>query len=492
MNVRVRYAPSPTGYQHIGGIRTALFDYLLSRSLGGTFILRSEDTDRERFKEDALQDIYDTFDWLGFSWDEGPDKGGDFGPYFQSERREIYRKYTEKLVESGHAYRCYCSSERLEKLREEQQAKKLPQGYDRRCRNLSSDEINSFENRGILPVIRFKIPLEGSTSFHDELLGDIEEDNIEVNPDPVLMKSDGFPTYHLANVVDDHLMEITHILRGQEWLPSVPLHVLLYEAFGWKPPLYYHLPMVLGEDGRKLSKRHGSTRAADFRKEGYLPDALLNYIALLGWSYDDSREFFTLDELVSCFKLNKINKAPAVFDYKKLAWFNGMYIRKKSDSEILDLILTYFTDQGLISIPITVEEKKLAEGVVPLVKERIKLLSEAPQMARFIFKGPENFSAEELIPKKLDASKTLDVLKALKPLIEKFEERSDEENEAIFRKIAAEMEVKLGDLLMPLRIALTGSKVSPPLFESIRLLGVKRVSENINKAMEKMESREKG
>ena len=343
-----------------------------------------------------------------------------------------------------------------------------------------------------MPVIRFKIPLEGSTSFHDELLGDIEEDNMEVNPDPVLMKSDEFPTYHLAHVVDDHLMEITHILRGREWLPSAPLHVLLFKAFGWQPPLYYHLPTVLGEDGRKLSKRHGSTRIADFRKEGYLPEALLNYIALLGWSYDDSREFFTLDELVSCFKLNKINKAPAVFDYKKLAWFNGMYIRKKSDSEIFDLIKHYFTEQGLISIPITAEEKKLAEGVVPLVKERIKLLSEAPQMARCIFKGPENFSAEELIPKKLDLSKTLDVLKALKPLIDKFEERSDEENETIFRKIAAEMEIKLGDLLMPLRIALTGSKVSPPLFESVRLLGAARVSENIDKAIEKMENRENG
>ncbi|HOV64609.1 MAG TPA: glutamate--tRNA ligase, partial [Spirochaetia bacterium] len=297
MNVRVRYAPSPTGLQHIGGIRTALFNYFFARANGGKFILRIEDTDQERYYDEALQDLYETFDWLGIHWDEGPDVGGPFGPYVQSERVELYREYAQKLVDAGKAYYCYCTPERLERIRKIQTANKMPPGYDRHCRSLTDKEIAEYKAQGLKPVIRLAIPLEGSTRFHDELLGDIERENKDVNPDPVLLKSDGFPTYHLANVIDDHLMQITHIMRAQEWIPSGPLHILLYQAFGWEPPKYCHLPMVMGNDGQKLSKRHGATSVREFRKAGYLPEAIINYISLIGWSYDETREFFSKEEL---------------------------------------------------------------------------------------------------------------------------------------------------------------------------------------------------
>ena len=299
--MRVRYAPSPTGLQHIGGVRTALFNYFFAKSQGGEFILRIEDTDRERYSDESLQDLYDTFKWLDIEWDEGPDKGGEYGPYVQSERFELYRKYAGQLISQGKAYKCYCTSERLEALRTEQQKdKKSHQGYDRHCRDLTAEQQAEYEAQGIKPVIRFKIPLDGKTVFHDVLLGDVKRKNSDISPDPVLIKSDGFPTYHLANIIDDHFMKITHIMRAQEWLPSGPLHILLYQAFEWDPPVYCHLPMVMGKDGQKLSKRHGSTSLRDFIASGYLPEAIINYISLIGWSYDDSREFFDKEDLKNC------------------------------------------------------------------------------------------------------------------------------------------------------------------------------------------------
>ena len=272
MSVRVRYPPSPTGLQHIGGVRTALFNYFFARANGGTFILRIEDTDRTRSTEDAVQDLYDTLSWLGLEWDEGPDKGGNYGPYIQSQRTALYTEYAAKLIASGHAYKCFCSTERIESLRKEQEEKKLRTGYDGHCRNLSPEMIAGYESGNVPHVVRFRVPDRGKTAFYDILLGEISSRNEDIPQDPILMKSDGFPTYHLANVVDDHLMEITHILRAQEWLPSVPLHVLLYDAFGWSPPLFCHLPLVLGKDGQKLSKRHGSTAVKDYREAGYLPE----------------------------------------------------------------------------------------------------------------------------------------------------------------------------------------------------------------------------
>ncbi|MDR1932222.1 MAG: glutamate--tRNA ligase [Spirochaetales bacterium] len=486
MSVRVRYAPSPTGLQHIGGVRTALFNYFFARAMGGAFILRIEDTDRERYDPRALQDIYDTFDWLGISWDEGPRAGGRFGPYFQSERTELYRQYAEELVESGQGYYCFCTSERLEKLRESQAAK--GQGYDRHCRDIPPEEARARRAKGEACVVRLKIPLEGSTSFYDHLIGTIERANRDINPDPVLLKSDGFPTYHLANVIDDHFMEITHILRAQEWIPSGPLHILLYDAFGWKPPEYCHLPMVMGEDGQKLSKRHGSTSLVEFRSGGYLPEAIINYVSLLGWSYDDSRQMFSKADLEKLFTLEKLNKAAAVFDYKKLEWFNGVYIRERSDGALQAELMPFLQRAGIAGTPASAEEEKLLFDALPIIKERLRFLTDAPEMVRFLFKDVPAYTAEELLPKKMGAEETAKILTEVKSLMfpadgKNFFDKTDEENEAAFRALAERLGTKLGSVLGPLRVAVTGSRVSPPLFESIRLVGKDKTAARIEAAL---------
>ena len=487
MSVRVRYAPSPTGYQHIGSVRTALYNYLFARSQGGTFILRIEDTDRERFVPDALQDIYDTFAWLGFHWDEGPDVGGPKGPYFQSERLPMYAAFAEELIGKDMAYRCWCSSERLEKLRQEQAERKTGTGYDRQCRSLSASEQRDAEASGVKPVIRLKVPLDGATTFTDALLGDIRVENRDISPDPVLIKSDGFPTYHMANVVDDHLMEITHIMRAQEWLPSAPLHRILYDAFGWEQPKLCHLPMVMGKDGHKLSKRHGASTIREFRKLGYLPEALLNYIALVGWSYDDAREFFTREELEKLFTMEKINKSPAVFDYQKLDWFNGSYLRKMTPAEFAAAITPALTEAGLLSG--AADEARVLEGIAPLIQERVKLLSEAPAMVRFIFVEPDPPAAEDLVPKKTEPARALAALKRLKEQMpdllvpEQNQNAAGSGSEERLRALAEELGMKLGDMLMPLRVAVTGSRVSPPLFESIRVMGLEKAQARTARAI---------
>ncbi len=299
----------------------------------------------------------------------------------------------------------------------------------------------------------------------------------------MLLKSDGFPTYHLASIIDDHFMEITHILRAQEWLPSAPLHVLLYKAFDWNPPAFCHLPMVLGKDGQKLSKRHGSTSIKDFREAGYIPEALLNYISLIGWSYDDSREFFTIEELEKLFSLDKLNKAPGIFDYKKLDWFNGQYIRKKSNDDFIAAVLPYLIKDGIVSDPRTEEEQKMIREMIPLVKERLKKLSQISELVRFLFKDITEYKKEDFIPKKMDIIKSVEILKAARDLTIDFSEYNDTENEERFKTKAEEMEIKLGDLLMPLRVAVTGSRISPPLFGSIRLLGIDKSLKRIDRAI---------
>jgi glutamyl-tRNA synthetase len=469
-------------------VRTALYNYLYSRRSGGKFILRIEDTDRKRMVPEALQDIYDTFAWLGFHWDEGPDVGGPHGPYFQSERVDTYRTYAGDLLSRGLAYRCFCTAERLEKLREQQEAAKGGQpaeqaalGYDRHCRNLSEQELRAAEASGAPSVIRLKVPLEGSTTYSDALLGDIIVENRVISPDPVLIKSDGFPTYHMANVVDDHLMEVTHILRGQEWLPSVPMHVILYHALGWEPPVYCHLPMVMGKDGHKLSKRLGSASVRDFRAQGYLPEALLNCIALVGWSYDDSRELFSLKELEQLFDIARLNKSPGVFDYQKLEWFNGMYIRSKTRAELALLIAPFMKQAGLPG-----EDKAMLEGIAGLVQERVKVLSEVPGMVRFIFEDPAVPTGEDLLPKKAEPSRTIEAMRRLIAVLPELQ-GSPEQSEARLRGLAEELGVKLGDLLMPLRVALTGSRISPPLVESIRVMGAATARRRAEKALAALE-----
>jgi glutamyl-tRNA synthetase len=496
MSVRVRYPPSPTGNQHIGSVRTALFNYLFARSKGGKFILRLEDTDRARCEARFVDNLYETFNWLGFRWDEGPDIGGPSGPYVQSERNELYQKYAQELLDKDQAYYCFCTAERLDALRKEREAAHSSEsGYDRRCRKIARAEADRRAAAGEPCTVRLKIPLAGEgetipvTTFYDNIVGEVEWRNDVINPDPVLLKSDGFPTYHLANVVDDHLMEITHILRAQEWLPSVPLHVIMYKAFGWAHPEFCHLPMVMGQDGKKLSKRHGSTGIDEFRRQGCLPEALVNYVALVGTSYEEGKELYTLEELVECFSLEKLCKAPAVFDYKKLEWYNGLYIRMKSDEELSQLCLPFAVSAGLFgqvgNVEPSPEQLRDFKAAMPLIKERISFLSEAPEKLAYLFKEPPLPDAEEFIPKKHDLAQTIKLLLLGCELVQRLAQAEDDGQAESFIKGESEKNaVKLGDLMMPLRVAITGSRVSPPLFGSLRILGAERSLSRVQKALD--------
>jgi len=487
MSVRVRYAPSPTGLQHIGGVRTALFNYFFAKANSGTFILRIEDTDRERYNDESLQDLYNTLNWLGIPWDEGPGKG-DYGPYQQSERFDIYQKYANQLLDMGKAYYCFCTSERLDQLRAQQvKSKSDIQGYDRHCRDINPEEARRRKDAGESCVIRLKVPLEGKTTFHDEVMGDITRRNSDVNPDPVIVKTDGFPTYHLANVIDDHLMKVTHIMRAQEWIPSGPLHVILYESFGWTPPKYCHLPLVMGKDGSKLSKRHGATSLVDFRKNGYLPEAIINYITLLGWSFDDSREFFTKEDLEKLFTMERINKAPAVFDYRKLEWFNGQYIRKRTPESLLKLLVPILKKDRIVSDPMTEEEQTILNGALPLVQERLKFTTDVSEMIRFLFQEIDHYNVEDAVPKKMELGQIPEVLAEAAAILKDFSSRTQEENEQAFYNKSQEMSLKMGQIMQPVRVAVTGSSISPPLFESIGLLGVEKSIQRINALREQIE-----
>ena len=484
MTVRVRFAPSPTGKMHIGNLRNAFYDYFYARATQGKFILRIEDTDQERSTEGSVQNIYDTLRWLGLSWDEGPDTGGEYGPYVQSERHDLYRQYARQLVESGHAYRCYCTPERLAAVRQEQSAKKLPViGYDRHCRDLSAGEREALEQQGLKPVVRLKIPLPGSTVFFDEILGAIEKSNVDINPDPVLLKSDGFPTYHLANVVDDHLMEITHVIRSQEWLSSGPIHVLLYQALGWQPPRYYHPPLILGQDGHKLAKRHGSTTLDEFREKGYLPEAIINYVSLLGWSYDGEKELFSREELERLFTLEKISKSSTVFDYQKLDWFNGVYIRQLDPADLCQRLIPFMQKASLLGIPVTDDERQKVLEIIPVIRERLTLLSDCVSWTRFFFMDIPVPGAADLIPKKADAATATKILETLMTLLPAVLDRPETEIENAFRQTAETLGIKLGDLLMPLRVALTGTRVSPPLVASMRILGRETIDKRLSAAI---------
>lgn len=472
--VRVRYAPSPTGFQHIGGVRTALYNYFFAASQGGKFIVRVEDTDRERYSDEYLKDLYDTLDWLGIKCDEGPQVGGPYAPYVQSERLKLYQDAAKSLVDMGKAYYCFCSPERLQKVLDEQKAqKKDVQGYDRYCANLSKEEAEERIKNGEKYVIRLRVPETGESSFDDLILGRIKRKNRDVPPDPILLKSDGYPTYHLANVVDDHYMEITHIMRAQEWIASTPLHILIYDAFGWMPPKYCHLPMVMGSDGLKLSKRHGSTSLREFKEQGYLKEALINYVTLVGWSYDDKTEFFTKSELEKCFDIKKIHTAPAVFDYKKLDWFNGQYIRMKTDDELTSLVMPFMEKMG---VDISPDELK---NYIPLIKERIKVLSDAPRMLSFFFKEPMYETRDAFLAKK----QTLDEAKAMLIEAEKVS-KGNGDIEKTLSDYATKNGIKFNNVFMPLRVAVTGSPISPPLGDILRLLPRDTVIQRIGKAIE--------
>ena len=476
VSVRVRYAPSPTGLHHVGGARTALFAYLLARSAGGTFILRIEDTDRARFDPAALADVYDSLSWLGLRWDEGPDVGGPYGPYIQSERVECHHAVAERLVAAGNAYRCYCDAERLERVRV------AGSGYDRHCRNLTSAERHQRESGGAPSVVRFKVPLEGTTRYEDLVLGRIERANRDINPDPVLLKSDGFPTYHLAAIADDHQMRISHVLRAQEWLSSAPLHQLIFQACGWQPPHYAHLPVVNGPDGKKLSKRHGATSVGEFRRQGYLPEALVNYIALLGWSLDGSSELFSAEELERSFSLERLHASPAIFDLDKLRWMNGTYIRALPMAELAKQLEPYLAEAGARQ-PVSA-----APAVAELLRERLTVLRDAVPMARFLFAEPPEYDGEALVPKRLDPAQTAQVLQRTVDLLETACAADEHAAEQAFRDAARELDVKFGDLMMPVRVAVTGSRVSPPLFGSLRILGAAVARDRLRAALVKLDA----
>jgi len=477
--VRTRFAPSPTGFLHIGGLRTSLFAYLFARHNGGSFILRIEDTDRARLVEGALEDIMDSLRWIGISWDEGPDVGGPCAPYLQSERREIYERYALLLIERGHAYRCFCSPERLAALREEQRKRGLDPGYDRHCRNLTPQERRS----GGPSVIRLKVPLEGETAFDDIIRGSISKKNSELD-DLVLLKSDGFPTYHLANVVDDHLMEISHVIRGDEWISSTPRHILLYRAFGWDPPRFAHVPIILAQGGGKLSKRHGATMVLEFRERGYLSEALLNFIALLGWSLDDKTEFFTMKELIEHFELGRVNRAPAIFSYEKLDWFNGMYIRKKSIPELYDLVLPYLRRDGIVDSENETAQRDYILQILPLVQERMNRLTDITGLIWFFFDDRyEIREPESLIPKKGTLDDALRILNGASEKLVKLTSFEEKAIEPLMRGFVEELGMKTGQIFMTLRVAVTGSRVSPGLFETMAVLGKQRTVKRLSEAV---------
>ncbi|MDD5924523.1 MAG: glutamate--tRNA ligase [Clostridia bacterium] len=453
--VRTRYAPSPTGFMHVGNLRTALYEYLTAKSQGGKFILRIEDTDRERYVDGAVDIIYNTLSQAGLKHDEGPDIGGDFGPYVQSERKDMYLPYAMKLIEDGKAYRCFCSKERLEQLRESEEF--AAGGYDRKCRDLSEEEIQKLLDAGTPYVIRQKMPIDGETSFTDSVFGTITVDNKELQ-DQILIKEDGYPTYNFANVIDDHTMGITHVVRGCEYLSSTPKYNLLYEAFGWEIPTYIHLPLIMGKDAEgtvsKLSKRHGSTGFEDLVKEGYLPEAIINYIALLGWCPKDNQEIFTIEELEKAFFIGGISKSPSIFDYDKLAWFNSEYIKNMELEKFAELCAPYFEQAGCGNL----DKVKLAS----ILQKRVSKLTEIPEMVEFFANIPD-YDIELFVNKK--SKTTLEnapvILGNVTEALRALESWDSETIHDCFMKLAEKYELKNGTVMWPARIAVSGKTVTP-------------------------------
>jgi glutamyl-tRNA synthetase len=473
MTVRTRIAPSPTGDPHVGTAYVALFNYALARKHGGQFVLRIEDTDRERSSAASEAMIFDALRWLGLRWDEGPDVGGPCGPYRQSERTEIYRRHADDLVARGAAYPCFCTRERLEALREEQKASKLNFGYDGRCRALAPGDAQGRRAAGESCVVRLAMPEGGETVVHDLLRGEVRFDNAQVD-DQVLLKSDGFPTYHLANVVDDHLMGITHVIRAEEWLSSLPKHVVLYRGFEWEPPVFCHLPLLRNADRSKISKRKNPVSLNFYRRAGYLPEAMLNYLALMGWAMPDEHEEFSVDAFVQEFTLERISLGGPVFDVEKLKWLNGKYLRRLSPSELLERLRTQL-----------LSEDHLLE-VLPLVQERIDTLEGFFEYASFFFTGELAYDAEAvkaMVPKARTPSDTGKALRAL--LEEEVDPLLDwrrEPLEAAIRRFAEKAAWTPSELFMAVRVAATGRAASPPLFETLAVLGKETCRRRLRRA----------
>ncbi len=465
--VRVRFAPSPTGVPHIGNTRTALFGWLLAHQTGGKFIVRVEDTDQKRYQPEALEKILAILEFLGLSWDEGPKVGGPHRPYFQSRRLKRYQKVAQELVDKGAAYYCFCSSARLNNLRQKQKASgKIPK-YDRHCLSLSKSEIEK-KKKTTPYVIRLKMPDNQNFTWTDLVQGEITINSKDLD-DQVLLKSDGFPTYHLAVVVDDHDMKISHVVRGVEWISSTPKHLLLYQALGWSVPKIMHLPLILGPDKTKLSKRHGAKSILDYRDEGYLKEALINFMVYLGWSYQDNSQLLSLEDLVEVFDYKKIQKQNAVFDIKKLDWFNAQYIRMKSDKELTKLLKPFAPEEA---------DKDLLIKIVPLVKDRMTKLSEFGNLAGFFFEAPK--VEEALLAENVKGDYKNYLAKAVESL-QSIKEWQEKEITPRLMDLIEENGWPTGDFFMSLRIAIAGSRYTPPINESMEILGKGETLERLEK-----------
>ncbi|HEU0074607.1 MAG TPA: glutamate--tRNA ligase [Dehalococcoidia bacterium] len=488
--VRVRLAPSPTGTPHLGTARTAIFDWLAARNSGGQFILRIEDTDQNRYVPESLDEIYESLRWLGLQWDEGPEVGGPYAPYFQSQRLPLYQDAAKRLLAAGHAYECYCTPERLDTMRNQQREQKLPPGYDGLC---STDEGRAKAKAAAgdrPPVVRFRAPDDGETVVHDFLRGEVRFENNRID-DAVLLKSDGFPTYHLAVAVDDHAMQITHVLRGEEWLPSAPLHVRLFDALGYEAPVWVHTPVILGPDKGKLSKRHGAKSVIDYRNEGYLPQAVFNFLGLLGWSLDDKTEILSIAEFVQHFSLERLLKNPAHFNAEKLDWINGEYMRALSVDEFADVVMPWLekpdAEGGLPSIVERPLDREYTKRILPLVQERVKLASKAHEMMGFFYlPGGVEPAIEDLLGKPY-AGQRAEAAAVLSQVLVLSEQTPAWESEPLleaYRALADQLGVKFRDLAGMLRVAITGRPVSPPLTESMELLGRERCVLRLREAVQ--------
>ena len=482
-HVRTRFAPSPTGYMHVGNLRTALYAYLTAKSMGGKMILRIEDTDQERQVEGAVDIIYNTMRDTGLLWDEGPDIGGPVGPYVQSERMGIYKEYALKLVELGAAYYCFCDKERLEEVRELQRASGIAPQYDRHCRNLTPEEVQAKLDAGEPYVIRQKVPLEGTTTFDDVVYGSISVENSTLD-DQVLLKADGFPTYNFANVVDDHLMGITHVIRGSEYLSSAPKYNLLYEAFGWEIPIYMHCPPVMKDATHKLSKRNGDASYQDLVAQGYLKEAILNYILLLGWSPKSEKEVFSLPEMIEAFDIHGISKSPAIFDTVKLRFLNGEYIRALTPEQFHDMALPWIR-KGVKREDV---DTKL---IASLLQPRCEVLGDIPEQLDFIDELPD-YSTDLYVSKKMKTNEetSLEILRQILPVMEAMDDFSDEAVHTAMFDLIAKLGVKNGYLLWPLRIALSGKQFTPGGgVEIAAILGKEESLKRLKKGIEKLENR---
>jgi len=476
----VRFAPSPTGYLHVGGARTALFNFLFARHHGGKFILRIEDTDQKRFQAEALQEIFNSLKWLGLQWDEGPEAGGGRGPYFQSQRTGIYHRHAEQLLAAGKAYRCFCSEERLTRMREEQERAKMANGsgYDRHCRLLPEAEVKALLAANAPYVVRLKVPDNRAVVFSDLIRGEISYDSSQLD-DLVLLKSDGFPTYHLANVVDDHLMQVTHVLRGDEWIASTPKHMLIYEAFGWQPPLFAHMPVILAADGGKLSKRRGAASVLDYQRAGYLPEALLNFLVLLGWAPGGDREIMTLDEMIAAFSLERVQAKAAVFDETKLEWMNGHYLQQRSEESLLPEVMACW-EKLLLPLPAALTDKTYAKRVIGLFKERSKKIAEIAENSGYFFRDPAAYDPQA--DKKYFKSETMSIFELLAEKMAALEPFNREALEGLYRQVAEGLGLPAGKLIHPTRLAVSGVSFGPGLFEMLEMLGKETVIRRMQNA----------